>query len=92
MDIHQYNKEADDIDEIQAEDRQERMAKEKAKRSHINYLLNKEKTANAEIANNSQQESVEGEGLNSLSEYSDSQCPPVDITQSINKASLEVEG
>jgi len=38
MDIHGYNKEADDIDEIQAEDRQERMKKEKAKRSHNNYV------------------------------------------------------
>ncbi len=39
MDIHQYNKEADDIDEIQAEDRQERMKIEKEKAKHINWKL-----------------------------------------------------
>ena len=42
MDIYGYNKEADDIDEIQAEDRQERMKREKAKHREIKYKLHTE--------------------------------------------------
>ncbi len=38
MDIHTYDREAEDIDEIQKEDRQERMAKQKARLAHIKYL------------------------------------------------------
>lgn len=38
MDIHTYDREAEDIDEIKKEDRQERMAKEKARASHFKYL------------------------------------------------------
>ena len=37
-DEHEYNKEAENIDEIKMEDRQERMAKEKARASHFRYL------------------------------------------------------
>ncbi len=42
MDIHTYNREAEDIDEIQSEDRQERMAKQKARSAHLRYLRHEE--------------------------------------------------
>lgn len=43
-DIHTYDREAADIDEIQAEDRQEKMKVEKAKAAHFKYLRHKAKT------------------------------------------------
>ncbi len=47
---YDYQNDCDNIDEVQKEDRQERMKIEKEKAGHLRYLRNKEKTANADTA------------------------------------------